>query len=352
MTTTYTDTTDFTALAHCSVESGSVIPGKYNFSADATGTGKDDWTDGNTSNGTMSIVSGKLRAATNTNNSAWDAITGPYSKLTGCVSGDFTLEFFIDISGASATQYAGGQLDFVVDTNNRVGLRLIDYQGATGKTIDIYKKVSGSSTTEYSETDIGSDTAYIKIQRTGNSWAYSYKLTAGASWTLMVTSTAAIGSAPDLLLGANNSSSGTAIYAEFDDITFTDGFGLTAKALIHDASQTYMDAGADQNWDNSTAAETTTGSPTVTYNYADYTSDQSWTAAQADSNASWSSNLTEAQLQAVTDTEKRCRYFRANITGDSGDTLDAFAIDAVTPSSYTPAGNAAGGLQTLQGGLQ
>jgi hypothetical protein len=139
----------------------------------------------------------------------------------------------------------------------------------------------------------------------------------------------------DLYLNGSNAGAAAAQVIEFDDVTIVDGFVGTAQALIHDASQTYMDAGADETWDNSSASVTTTGSPSITYNYADYASDQSWTAAQADSNASWSANETLAQLRAVPDTELRYRYFRVNISGDAVDSLDSFSINAAAPSNGT-----------------
>jgi hypothetical protein len=112
----------------------------------------------------------------------------------------------------------------------------------------------------------------------------------------------------------------------FDDLTFDSGFQGTAMALVHDAGQIPQDSGLGNQWDNSTAAHTLTGSPTVAYNYADYSADQGWTAAQANANASWSADKTLAELQAVADTGLRYRYLRVKVAGDSGDTFDEFVM--------------------------
>jgi len=109
--------------------------------------------------------------------------------------------------------------------------------------------------------------------------------------------------------------------------------------LVNDSGETFHDAGAGKAWDNSTAADTDTGSPTIRYQYADYAADQSWsTAAAVEAGASWNGSwLTLAQLQAASDTEKRYRYLKVQLTQSAvTDTYDSYACDDYTAETTPP----------------
>ena len=114
---------------------------------------------------------------------------------------------------------------------------------------------------------------------------------------------------------------------------------VDSEVLINDASALLQDAGSGKAWDNSTAADTDTGSPTIKYQYADYAADQTWaTAALVEANASWNGSwLTLAQLQAVSDTGLRYRYLKAQITPSAvTDTYDSYSCDDYTVDVTPP----------------
>ena len=114
---------------------------------------------------------------------------------------------------------------------------------------------------------------------------------------------------------------------------------VDSYTLVNDSGETFHDAGAGKAWDNSTAADTDTGSPTIRYQYADYAADQSWsTAAAVEAGASWNGSwLTLAQLQAASDTEKRYRYLKVQLTQSAvTDTYDSYACDDYTAETTPP----------------
>jgi hypothetical protein len=109
--------------------------------------------------------------------------------------------------------------------------------------------------------------------------------------------------------------------------------------LIHDASATLQDAGSGLAWDNSTAARTVTGSPTVKFQYADYATDQSFAdAAAVEAEASWNGSwLTLAELQAVSGTNCRYRYLKSRITPTTaGDSFDDYSCDTYATDTTPP----------------
>lgn len=112
---------------------------------------------------------------------------------------------------------------------------------------------------------------------------------------------------------------------------------LTGTALIHDSGVLHIDFGADKSADFSTATNTATA--TATYQYASYTSAQSWaTAAEVDAGAAWNGSwLTLEQLKAEADNGNRYFYVKAQVVG-SGDTslsvltIDDYAVDVTPPA--------------------
>jgi len=105
-TQTLTDTADFGAIEHCSIESGSVKVGKYNFSTDDTGTGGDDW-------------SGDVDVATNAGFLTFNppipasAINVDYATVSTTPTGDFSMttkviiDQWSDFSHAEISAYTG-----------------------------------------------------------------------------------------------------------------------------------------------------------------------------------------------------------------------------------------------------
>jgi hypothetical protein len=111
-----------------------------------------------------------------------------------------------------------------------------------------------------------------------------------------------------------------------------------ALFLVNDDSQTYQDSGDSNQFQNSTLTQATTGSTIARIQYADYPSDQEWaTAADVQSGASWNGTwLTEAQMQAESDSSLRFRYMKIWLATDSDDSYDSLSCDAVTTDLTAP----------------
>jgi hypothetical protein len=120
----------------------------------------------------------------------------------------------------------------------------------------------------------------------------------------------------------------------------------TGTSLVNDSGQLYMDAGLAFDWDNDTFEETTSGTVTVEYQYADYADLQSWaTANDVNDNADWSGSwLSIAQLQAIPNTSKRYRYLKIRITNYGSVTAieaEKHATDVTPPTGVSGLANIA-----------
>lgn len=337
MTTTWTDTAEFSALQHCSIDSNSVKPGLYTFAADATGTGKDDFTEVPGSAGGSIALSGGALEITSPSGSQQGLINStmadsPHLKLASAVDGDFDVQ--VDLVSDSDVD-AG--IVFRVDDNDYVWvLRYMPsgtWWGRTGKI------VGGSLTTGDSYDGLNQASCQLRLVRSGNTFTGYVRATSGEAWNSCGSVTQAFAAAGDICLGVDYRN-GQAT-ATFDNLQFNSGFQLNAEALVHDSGQLYQDAdGASLAWDNSTIAFSTTGSPTVKGKYADYTAAQGYSdAADADANASWTAAWqTQAELRADADTGKRYRYFKAQVDGGGvSDTLDSLACDTYSTDTTPPA---------------
>jgi hypothetical protein len=114
-----------------------------------------------------------------------------------------------------------------------------------------------------------------------------------------------------------------------EDIVLFDSPGSFS---IHDSGQTYMDAGELKSWDFSTVANTLTGTPTITYQYATNN-----TGTPPTYPGDYSSALTIGQLAAETDNDDRYMWITASIDGVVTDSFDQFSMDTYS-MDVTPPG--------------
>jgi len=325
-TKTLTDTTDFGAKAHCSIESGSVKIGKYNFSTDDTGTGLGDFSVINASAADAIDVTtnpGQLTIDCNATNSTVNGSTysGPGARLVDAILGDFEVVF--QIASNSASQNFSGSFGLVhaTDTNFfRTGGIF-----ANGLLVDYYSTTNGQVT-------VAEDPLpqWYRMVRSGSTGTFYYGGSSAGPWTQLqsedISHIADVALQDfDLICGTWNTSN--TLVATFDNLTFVSGSQLTAQAYVGDngtGDARYLDAGLGNTFDYSSLSPTLTNA-TVT-----------WDVKESDSStfdgSTWdATGLTTAQLQARADSNKRYIQLRANLTATgTSPSLDAVSIDTIT----------------------
>lgn len=194
-----------------------------------------------------------------------------------------------------------------------------------------------------SDAGAGTDTTYNGVP--GN-WYTARVAFKAAGFKVYVQSDDDANYATETLVYESSSDTNTTWYAYFQQYSgdgYYDDAALvydTGIASVHDAGETYIDAGDGQSLDFSTFSVSSTGSPTLRFRY-----DSSADSGHSPSYGSW---LTLAQLQAESNTDHRYLWLQVEIDGDPDDTLDEITVDTYSTDASAPTGmTALRGIQDL-----
>lgn len=314
--TSFLSVNSFTALAHCSVESGSVLAGKYNFATDDTGTGKDDFTEvPGSAGGSIALNAGKLRitppsSAQNITMNPGNMANAPYC-YTAAMNGDFKAR--VHIENLSAPRASIGIMGYREDDND-YSYTMFWASGGSVWYARSAKVVSGTRSNSDTPNDYAGGDVWVEYERSGNTLLVGIADTESdliaQSGTYTALFTFANAYATDGVLFLASEYLGSQVAVDFDELDILEGFQGTAQCLVGDQGSgtgRYMDAGSGLTFDYSTFEANLTNCTAT------------WDVKESSSNSfdasSWNAtSLTTAQLQARTNSGKRYLQLRANLT--------------------------------------
>jgi len=343
-TITLTDTTDFGAIEHCSIISGSVEVGRWTIATDDTGTGIGDFidniltgdtitiaTDGTIFDNRAAIKDDAIPSSSPVGSSENTLIYCPSLRLAGSVDGDCT--FRVMVNSVETSSRAGAALIYRVSDTSYVFVR---YSGSSSLW-RFYTGIVESGTR--SEFFLGTaantgEAAWMQIRISGSTcyvesaFSEADLISGTGTYALMDTySLTTMGTAGELCVLADYIDGTDTV--TFEDIKFIDGYAGIAQAYVGDqgtgtagsyGDTRHLDAGAGNTFDYSSLSATLTN--------ASVTWDVKESISSTFDGSTWdATGLTTAQLQARADSGKRYLQLRANLTATGASpSLDAVSI--------------------------